>query len=322
MTARFFPALCAMFVALGTAIPAGSAVREVFAADAFELKEGQRILVDAWELEIHLRSADTQVARITTDLHISGLGAAKADAWIAARTPVIENSDKHLSIKTTHGDEGFLGLGSLTRRRRVGIVAPQTSTPDITTSDGPISIEGDFLGADPMRLRTANGDMTMSGAAKSLEVRTTSGNTDISLIRPLEKFWIRTSSGSVTLTGGTRNAEIETASGDINLSGLSGGGSIETVTGDIVVAWDRLPTDATVKLRSIKGSITIVLPPETAPQGMLSTTSGEVSSEFQGQVADDGVSVSLTGSGPTLNVETASGAIILQIDRGWFAPKE
>jgi len=321
MVARVHVA-CLVLIAASTAAHVGqAATRQMYSFDAYQLSAGEHVAVNVWELDVHLRGADAHKVRVSTDLHISGTGADKADAWIQARTPTVDRIEHGLTITTARGDEGFLGLGALTRRRRIGIVLPLTSVPDVTTSSGRISIEGDFASANPLRLRTAGGDVAFLGAADSLEIRTTSGNSTLHFVRPLNRLWTRTSSGRVEMDGGARSVEIETASGDIELAGLSGNAKVETVSGNIVVQWDHLPDDASVKLRSIKGRITVMLPPESAPQGRLSTSSGAVSSDFAGRVADDGLSMSLTGDGPVLDIETASGAIEVRADSGWFAPQ-
>ncbi len=155
----------------------GAAVREYFGVDPLPIGEGQTVIVDAWDVDLFVRGADTREVQCSTDLKISGIGAEKADQWIQTRIPQFTTTEEGLEISLQAGDDGFLGLASLTRRRRIGIVLPLESIPDLTTSSGAIEAQGDFRRADPLRLRTGSGAITFRGGASSLEIRTTSGDT-------------------------------------------------------------------------------------------------------------------------------------------------
>ncbi|RLE19778.1 MAG: hypothetical protein DRJ65_19640 [Acidobacteria bacterium] len=307
----------AMSFAVG---PADSAVREFFGSDSFVVSDGKQVVVNVWDVDVFVRAADTPMVRCTTDLRIAGTGAEKADQWIAARVPKFTENDKGLILTLEPGEEGFLGIGAFTRRRRVGLLIPHPVIPDLTTSSGTIAIEGDFLAADPLRLRTGSGSISFDGAAKSLEIRTTSGKTEVRVVRPLNRFWVRTSSGPVNLTGGALEVEVETASGDVSLAALSGSAVVTSVGGNLDLDWDHLGPDAVVTIRSLKGDITVTMPHSIRPSGILTTTSGAIKSEFPGEVNEKGDTVTLTGDGPRLEIETASGAIHLTAGRGWFAP--
>ncbi|RLE24907.1 MAG: hypothetical protein DRJ65_09045 [Acidobacteria bacterium] len=300
--------------------PANSAVREFFGSDSFVVSDGKQVVVNVWDVDVFVRAADTPMVRCTTDLRIAGTGAEKADQWIAARVPKFIENDKGLILSLDPGEEGFLGIGAFTRRRRMGLLIPHPVTPDLTTSSGTINVDGDFPAADPLRLRTGSGSISLDGAAKSLEIRTTSGKTEVRVVRPLDRFWVRTSSGSISLTGGALDVEVETASGDVELAALSGSAVVTSVGGTLDLDWDHLGPDAVVTIRSLKGDITVTLPHSIRPRGVLTTTSGAIKSDFPGEVNEKGDTVTLVGDGPRLEIETASGAILLQADRGWFAP--
>ncbi len=299
--------------------PGFAAVREYLGVDPLPLEKGQTVVVDAWDVDVFARSGDIREVQCSTDLRISGVGAEKADQWILTRTPQFTATENGLKISLEAGDEGFLGLASLTRRRRLGIVLPLTAIPDLTTSTGSIELEGDFSAADPLRLRTGSGTIFFRGGASSLEIRTTSGDTTIELFRPAGSLSARTSSGSLSLSGGARNLEIETASGNIITSGLSGPATIESVSGHISATWDSLGPGDSVKLRTFKGDIIMTIPADAKPAGTLITATGEIHSEFEGEIGESGDIVTLVGDGPVLDVETASGKIFLKKDRGWFA---
>ncbi len=306
--------LSVLVLSLTGLAPGQAAVRNYLGRDHFPISPGDAVRADVLDLDLSARGAEVPILRCTTDIKISGAGSEKADSWIAAHTPQFESTEGQLRIQLLPQKTGFLGLGALTQRRRMHLVLPLSSIPDLSTSSGNIELTGDFSQADPLRLRSGGGKIEFSGAAKSLEIRSTSGPSTIRVFRPVKKLWARTSSGGISFTGGAKEVHIETASGPIQIHGLLDGASVETVSGTIELQWDRLPAEAKIKIRSASGDIHIYLPPEAEPSGGLSTTTGELHSEFPSQATSESTTIHLEGSGPALEVETASGDIYLLRD--------
>lgn len=305
-----------------TAVCAGSlnavaAERDLTRTDRFPGVPGTRVVVDAASLDVVARSGDVREVEVTTELSISGVGSDRAAAWIARHTPTATAENGTVRVVASPGRSGFLGLGIFTARARLGIVAPAATIPDLTTTSGSIALRGDFPNADPLRLRTATGGMEMVGAAGSVDVRTASGDSRVQVVRPLNRFFARSSSGNVVLDGGARDVEVDTASGDVYLSGLSGSARVITAAGKITLRWDRLEPDASVRVRSTSSRIHLVLPDTVRPSGTLTTTGGNIRSDFPGLVNEAGDTVELAGDGPRLEVETASGEIIVSQAIGW-----
>jgi DUF4097 and DUF4098 domain-containing protein YvlB len=174
-------------------------------------------------------------------------------------------------------------------------------------------LRGDFPRADPLMLRTSTGDTEMTGAARSVDIRSASGSCRLEMVRPLERFFARSSSGDVTLTGGTRHLEVDTSSGNVWINNLSGPASVETSNGKITLRWDRLPDGSTVRVHTASGKVQIVLPAAARPAGTLHTTTGTIRCDLPGTVNEAGDTVTLDGSGSTLDVESASGEIIVSL---------
>ena len=107
----FGPYFVGIFIIFFCSCFSDAAVREYFAADDFVLNEGQKVIVDGWGLEIHVRGADTEAVRCTTDLRISGTGADTADRWVASRIPLFSQDDKGLQVGLQSSEDGFLGFG-------------------------------------------------------------------------------------------------------------------------------------------------------------------------------------------------------------------
>jgi hypothetical protein len=296
---------------------AAAAQKDLTRTETFEATDGKTLLVDGADLDIRVRAADLDHIEADFLLHIRGTGDEKASRWIENHTPVFTDGDDQLRIEVKPGKSGFLGFGWVSSRARLAFLVPGGVIPDVTTTSGDIRVRGDFPGAHPLRMRTSAGNMEMVGATKSLDIRTSEGDVQIEVFRPLEDFFARTSSGDVRLVGGSRKAHVDTASGKIWLENLSGGVEVSTSTGKINLSWDRMEPGQTVRVRSSSGRVHLIVPEGVHPQGTLTTTTGNIRSELPGEVTDDGISLRLQGDGPTFDVETASAEIQLTIREAW-----
>jgi hypothetical protein len=314
-------ALVAAVVLWSVSVSGTAAERNLDETKRFPGGDGKRIVVDVTGLDVELRTADVSDIEVTTRLKISGVGADKAQRWIASRTPEFSDGEDELRITSRPGKSGFLAFGHFTARSRLQILMPITSVPDVTTTSGGVRIRGDFPSANPLRLRTATGTMEFEGAAASLDVRSASGDIRLDVLRPFERLFVRTSSGNLSLAGGARAVEVDTASGNIWLSNLSGSATVATSTGKITLRWDQLGHDDEMNVRSASGRVSLTVPENTSARGTLSTTGGTIRSDLPGTASDDGMGLTLEGDGPTITAETASGALILAVGDPWDDPK-
>jgi len=297
--------------------PAMAAQKDLSSAESFPSAESKHLEVDAADLDVRLRTADVDGIEANLLLHIGGTGEEKAQRWIENHTPEYIDSEDRLQIVIEPAKSGFLWFGSLSARARLSLLAPDEVVPDITTTSGGIQIRGDFPNARPLHLRTSTGNIEMDGAAASIDVRSAAGDAQIKVVRPLETLIARTSSGDVNLVGGARTVRVDTASGRISLQNLSGDAEVSTSTAKIILSWDRLEPGATVRVRSSSGSVQLIVPAGVSPQGTITTTTGSVRSELPGEVIEGGMTLRLSGDGPTFDVETASGEIQLTIGDVW-----
>ena len=297
--------------------PAVAAQKDVATTESFPSADSKRLEVDAADLDVRLRTADIEVIEADLLLHIGGVGDEKAQRWIDNHTPEFTDSEDRVQIVIEPGKSGFLWFGSLTARARLTLLAPDTVIPDITTTSGAIQIRGDFPNARPLHLRTSTGNVEMDGAAASIDFRSAAGDAQIKVVRPLDTLFARTSSGDVSLVGGARMARVDTASGRISLQNLSGDAEVSTSTAKVILSWDRLEPGATVRVRSSSGSVQLIVPAGVSPQGTITTTTGSVRSELPGEVVEGGMTLRLSGDGPTFDIETASGEIQLTIGEVW-----
>lgn len=302
---------------LAISAPITAAQKDLAKKEQFPAGESKRLEIDAANLEVRLRSADVDLIETDVMLHIGGTGGEKAQRWIEHHTPEFLDTEERLQIVVEPGESGFLGFGSLSARAHLSVLAPGQIVPDVTTTTGNIQIQGDFPNARPLHLRTSTGDAEMVGAAAAIDFRSSDGDVQLEVIRPLESLIASTASGDISLTGGARLVRADTASGRIWLRNLSGDADVSTTTSKITLSWDRLEADATVRVRTSSGRVQLVVPAGISPQGTLRTTTGSVRSEFPGEVIENGMTLRLAGEGPTFDVETASGEIQLTAGNVW-----
>jgi len=301
-------------VCLLAAATVPAAEQSVHEITHYPVAAGAVVTIDVADTDVNLRSGDVTDLAMTTELHISGAGQDTARRWITGHTPIVDRHGDGLSIRIPPAHYGFLGFGMLTVKARLDIVMTPEAVPDITTTSGDIHVRGDFPSADPLRLRTSTGDARFLGAAPSVDFRTSGGDLRVEVVRPLEKLFARTSSGNVTLSGGTRDLHVDTASGDVWANALSGSVAVETSKGKVTLRWDRLPAEATVRILNHSGKTRLVLPPGATPKGTIRTTSGKIRCSLPGTVGEDGTTVVLEGPGPAFEVTTVSGEI--EVDTG------
>lgn len=280
--------------------------------------EGKQLVVDAGDMDVLVRAGDVRRVAVTAEVKIAGVTKNQAKRWIASHTPVFTDGDGRLDVSVGKNKRGFIGLGMITAKAHLTTVLPIFMVPDVTTNKGAIELWGDFPRARPLRLRTAEGKIQMTGAAASVDVRTVSGDARIEVVRPLDSFFARTASGNITLTGGARKVQVDTASGNIWLNNLSGPAKIVTSKGKVTLRWDRIDSGVPIRVRNTSGTVRIILPKGVQPSGELRTTAGKISSDLTAQISGDGKTVTFTGDGPALDVETASGRIeLIQKEDGW-----
>jgi DUF4097 and DUF4098 domain-containing protein YvlB len=304
MTQRLLVTLLVLVAANAAAAERNEVIDRSFPATA-----GKVVLIDAGALDISVRSAEISEIRLHVELAAGAFKDTQATAWIDAHRPTIEDGDSQLKVVAP--DPGGIDLfkGVVITRARVELVLPPAVKPDLSTSSGSIRVEGEFPGGEPLRLRSASGDIDLNGWAPDMEVRSTSGDLQLRVARAVDHLLGRSASGSIFFAGGARNARCDTASGDIHLDGLLGPTEIATTSGNISASFDALPADSAVTVTSSSGRVRLTLPPGTKPQGTLATTRGEIRSSFTGTTGPEEQKLTFTGDGPKVDVTTTSGMI-------------
>ncbi len=301
--------LCTVVLHAATALHAAER-REVIQR-VFPAAPGRLVLIDAGPLDLLVRAADVPEIRINAELAAGALKEAQAVAWIEAHRPVIEDDPD--AFKFTVPEVRRFGLlrGVVASRARVEVVLPFRVLPDLATSSGNLTVQGEFPDARPLRLRTATAEVLLAGWAPKVELRSTSGSMEVRASRPLDEFLARSASGNVVLSGGARLARCDNASGTIRLNALVGPAGVATTSGSVALQFDALTAGDEVRVTTSSGRVSVSLPPGAEPGGELSSSRGEIRSSYGGEASPEGGRFTLRGRKPVLTITTTSGRIDL-----------
>ena len=293
------------------AATAWSAERTETIAKTYTAQPGKAVIIDAGPLDVAVRSAEIDEIRLKVELTAGAFSEKQALAWLDAHRPVIQDTPESLLLTAPDPRGVKLFKGVVISRARVELVLPYFVRPDLSTSTGNITVEGEFPAAKPLRLRVASGSVEFSGWAAEVEARSTSGDLRVHALRALDYFLARTADGNVLLTGGARRVRCDASSGDVRLEGLLGPLGVVSTSGDVLAQFDTLSAGDEVRISATSGQIRVGLPPGAAPGGEVTSKSGEIRSAFPGTADPKGGRLTLSGTVGALFVSTTKGKIEL-----------
>jgi len=293
------------------ATTAWSAERTETIAHNYPAHQGKVVIIDAGPLDVAVRSAAIDEIRLKVELSAGAFSEKQALAWLDAHRPVIQDGPDSLQLTAPDPSGVKLFKGVVVSRARVEVVLPAYVRPDLSTSTGNITVEGEFPAAKPLRLRVATGSVDFSGWAPEVEARSTSGDLRVRALRALDYFLARTADGNVQLTGGARRVRCDASSGDVRLEGLVGPIGVVSTSGDVLAQFDTLSAADEVRIGATSGQVRVGLPPGAAPGGEITSKSGEIRSVYPGTAAPEGGKLTLSGTTGSLFVSTTKGKIEL-----------
>ena len=293
------------------AATAWSAERTETISKTYPAGQGKAVIIDAGPLDVAVRSAAIDEIRLKVELTAGAFSEKQALAWLDAHRPVIEDGLERLQLTAPDPRGAKLFKGVVISRARVELVLPYYVRPDLSTSTGNITVEGEFPAAKPLRLRVASGSVDFSGWAAEVEARSTSGDLRVRALRALDYLLARTADGNVQLTGGARRVRCDASSGDVRLEGLLGPIGVVSTSGDVLAQFDALVAGDEVRIAATSGQVRVGLPPGASPGGEITSKSGEIRSIYPGTAAPEGGKLTLSGSVGALFVSTTKGKIEL-----------
>jgi hypothetical protein len=129
------------------------------------------------------------------------------------------------------------------------------------------------------------------------------------------RFVGRTVNGSVSASGIAADAEAWTVNGGVDLD-ASGTARAETVNGAISARLGRADWDGTLALRTVNGSIELVLPEGLGADLKAKTVNGDIRTDFpitvQGSIGRHRLEGTIGSGGRLLELETVNGGIELR----------
>ena len=251
---------------------------------------------------------------------LSGRGAESRIREIERNPPIVQTGNR-IEIGPKRWNEGWNGVSisyEITVPANARVDA-RSGSGDLEVADvaGPVDVStgsGDItLGRikDDVTARTGSGDIDLEDAASA---RTSTGSGNVVAKNVRGDFDARSGSGDIIVRqDGEGSVEVSTGSGNIELTGASGPLHVRASSGDIALEgtptsdWDvsassgsvrlRLPSKGgfDLDLRSSSGRIETAIP--------VSVSGTQSRRELKGQVR---------GGGPRVQVNTSSGAIVVQ----------
>jgi hypothetical protein len=176
-----------------------------------------------------------------------------------------------------------------------------------------------------LALRTSSGDLEIRSVNGTLFIQSTSG--DIRMVECGGSALVNSSSGDIKIEDLEGKLGVRTVSGDIkthrlNLQEVSAG----TTSGDLELDLLRLPQNE-LELKSVSGDLNLAIPSDSQLTFEITTVSGDVNCGFpRSQVSYSsnrkrGMTLSLNGGGPVVNVATVSGNVSVRPNKANGQPQ-
>jgi len=221
----------------------------------------------------------------------------------------------------------FTGSGSTTR---IKVVLPQHSH-NVDGSDLEVHVPAGSrvevntvsatIDADkvtgPLRLESVSGGIAAAGNPREVEAKTVSGEVSVSAVAAPVRA--RSVSGELTLTGLTGRVDASSVSGKVVVKGTRfTEAELETTSGDIRFDGD-LAKDASLRAKSMSGTVELALPADAAADYEVSTFSGSIANELGPEAKRTSeygpgreLSFSTGGGGARVAVSSFSGSVRLR----------
>ena len=291
--------------ALAVPVAADAASDRIEAEHTFEARPGQTVVVDAAMHDVEVTAAPGDAVQVRVEIEAHGSSSKVRDA-LRELEPEFRESGSKLIVRSTRESSGWSWFGRDARvDGRITVAMPPDLDLLVDVGSGRVTIRGDFGGAE-LTADTGSGSVELDGAAGAFHADTGSGSVTARVTRSLETFVADTGSGSVTLDGGAADATADTGSGSIRMSGLTGSALFDTGSGRVTAGWTSIAPNSRVRADTGSGSVELALPAGTEIDGLISTGSGGIRSDFPGRSIDRS----------EMRFDGGPGAVRLEVDTG------
>ena len=234
--------------------------------------------IDFFAKDFSFESLGDMLGKLMRNIQINFDG----DERVCIQVPTFAHLEQ-VHVQTTSGNVGVDGVITdvLDMSSRSGDLRIELSGSHRLDRFEAHTISGDveaWLSADRAVLQSMSGDMRFVGAARVLDVSSTSGDVTVEMnAGACEQCKVRSVSGDVECTGVVRQISTSTTSGDIDLNTASETVSFSTVSGDIGMTLQDGGLRA-IDGRTTSGDVNINLPSGVREADMrLHSISGDVS---------------------------------------------
>ncbi len=267
-------------------------------ARTFPAEAGKLVEVDARSLDVEVTVQRGESIAVKVDLEARASSRSAAARWVERSKPAYTDSENRLEIRVPSRRRHVMMIGYFHTRGSIQVTLPPGCRLVVQTASGDVSLDGDELLSESIRLETASGDVRVSGGARSLLVETASGDVRVTG-GDLDEFQAQTASGDVELRTGARRVQVDTSSGDLRLERLLGALSAHTASGDVRATWREAAGGTRAIVNTASGDVTLRLPRDVSLTGKVSTSSGRIRSDFPGSFGRRERTFTLQGQGLT-----------------------
>lgn len=292
---------------------ASAASETVHETHSFDASAARRVLVDVsfHDVLVTVRPGD----RVDVVVHFELEGSSSRVKELAEdyRPEFLTEGDR-LIVRSTRDDRGsWSWFGSLRTEGRVEVAMPPGLDLVCDTSSGSCRVTGD-LGEADLTCDTSSGGCELEGAARTVRADTSSGEVRLRLTREVKEVVADTSSGEVVVTGPVLAFSADTSSGGVEAEGLLGDAHFDTSSGEVVATWSSVAEGARAIADTSSGEVELTFPDGTALDGSVSTGSGDIRSDWPGEMSRGEDELRLEGGAGAvrLRVDTSSGDVTLR----------
>ena len=112
--------------------------------------------------------------------------------------------------------------------------------------------------------------------------------------------------GDITVTNTRGEMEISNVNGSIFMQNISGAVIANTVNGDLTVSFDQIAADAPMSFTTLNGKVDVTLPSTAKATARMSTLNGEIYTDFD---------LTLNNQGAKVNQSQENGVLRIEIDK-------
>lgn len=154
---------------------------------------------------------------------------------------------------------------------------------DINTASGGVEITDTTVTADKFRLNTASGNVTVNAFFDEVNVKSASGNIQITnpTANKAQNFRVGAASGNITADYMAEKYCVTSVSGKTNFTGACGEGDISVTSGTVNVGYSEW--NSCLKIRAVSGNVNISLPANSGMDICFDGVSGTVRTDLGGE---------------------------------------